>query len=69
MKLSLRLTLLLLGLGEYRLALAAVRHGLSYRRRNKLSSYRECLLQARGHAQSGAGFIREWIQICLAIRH
>ena len=51
MKVSLRLTVCLLGLGEIRLAQSAIRHGFSYRRRGKLSLFQECLHQARGHAR------------------
>jgi len=66
MKVSLRLTVCLLGLGEIRLAQSAIRHGFSYRRRGKLSLFQECLHQARGHARYAAEFLREWIMICLA---
>jgi len=66
MKVTLRLSLVFLGLGETRLALAAVRHGLSYRQRGKRDLFQECLHQARRHAQHAGEFLREWCMICVA---
>lgn len=66
MKVTLRLSILLLGLGETRLACAATRHGLSYRQRGKLELFQECLHQAHGYAQHARELLREWMMICVA---
>lgn len=66
MKVTLRFSLLLLGLGETRLARAAVRHGLSYRQRGKRDLFQECLHQTRRHARLAGELLREWMMICVA---
>lgn len=66
MKVTLRLSLVFLGLGETRLARAAVRHGLSYLQRGKQDLFQECLHQARRHARYAGELLREWMMICVA---
>lgn len=66
MKVTFRLSILLLGIDGTLLALAAVRHGLSYRQRGKRDLFQECLHQARGHARHAGELLREWMMICVA---
>lgn len=63
MRITVRLSLLLIHAAEIRLTRATIRHALSYRLRSKMALYRQTLKDARRHAACARDILHQWLFI------